>query len=52
LKDLKSLNKDAIIEERDRFRPLLKIKNESKEMLEEFEKIEKKSEIALMRERD
>jgi len=52
LKDLKALAKDANIEERDRFRPLIKMKNDSKEILEELEKLEKKYEIALMRERD
>ena len=49
---MKSLAKDANIEERDRFRTLLKIKNETKEVLEELEKLEKKYEITLMRERD
>jgi hypothetical protein len=52
IKELKVLAKDAAIEERDRFRPLLKLKNEGRELIEDLEKIEKKQEIALMRERD
>ena len=52
IKEFKVLSKDAIIEERDRFRPLLKLKNDSKELLEDLERIEKKQSIALMRERD
>jgi len=52
IKEFKVLAKDANIEERDRFRPLLKLKNEGKEILEDFEKLEKKQEIALMREKN
>ena len=52
IKDLKFFAKEANIEERDRFRPLLKFKQDFKEAIEEFEKLEKKYEIALMRERD
>jgi hypothetical protein len=52
IKELKILAKDAAIEERDRFRPLLKLKNEGRELIEDLEKIEKKQEIAIMRERD
>lgn len=42
IKDLKSLGKDANIEERDRFRPLLKMKHDSKETLDELQRLEKK----------
>jgi hypothetical protein len=52
LKELKINAKESNIEERDRFRPLLKMKQDSKETYEELEKLEKKFEIALMRERD
>lgn len=52
LKELKVLAKDAMFEERDRFRPLLKMKTDSKELYEDLEKLEKKYEIGLMRERD
>lgn len=42
-----------MIEDRDRFRPLLKLKKEPaiKDFMEEVERIEKKQEIGLMRER-
>jgi len=51
---LKQINKEGILEDRERFRPLLKIKKdvEIREFIEEVEKIEKKNEIGLMRERD
>ena len=52
IKEFKVLAKDANIEERDRFRPLLKLKTDGKEVLEDLEKLEKKQEIALMREKD
>ena len=52
IKELKVLAKDAAIEERDRFRPLLKLKTDGRELIEDLEKIEKKQEIAIMRERD
>lgn len=42
IKELKVLAKDAAIEERDRFRPLLKLKNDGRELIEDLEKIEKK----------
>jgi len=45
LKEYKILNKDFNIEERDRFRPLIKMKNDSKEVIEDLEKMEKKFEI-------
>lgn len=40
------------MEDRDRFRPLIRIKKDDgmKEMMDEVEKIEKKQEIGLMRE--
>ena len=43
-----------MLEDRERFRPLLKIKKdvEIREFVEEIEKLEKKNEIGLMRERD
>ena len=42
-----------MLEDRDRFRPLLKLKKEPaiKDFTEEIERIEKKYEIGLMRER-
>jgi len=52
VKEFKVLSKDAVIEERDRFRPFLRLKNDGKELVEELERIEKKQGIALMRERD
>jgi hypothetical protein len=52
IKEFKVLAKDANIEERDRFRPLLKLKADGKEVLEDLERMEKKQEIALMREKD
>jgi len=52
IKELKVLAKDAAIEERDRFRPLLKLKTDGRELIEDLEKIEKKQQIAIMRERD
>lgn len=42
VKELKVLAKDAAIEERDRFRPLLKLKTDGRELIEDLEKIEKK----------
>ena len=40
------------MEDRDRFRPLVRIKKDAgmKEMMDEIEKVEKKQEIGLMRE--
>ena len=51
---LKQLKKDFLIEDRDRFRPLLRLKREPaiKEFMDDIEKLEKKYEVALMRERD
>jgi len=47
LKDLKNLKKDIILEERDRFRPLLCVKRDLADFLLECEKIEKKDLISL-----
>ena len=41
-RDLKILGKDANIEERDRFRPLIKMKHDAKDTLDELERLEKK----------
>lgn len=43
-----------MIEDRDRFRPLLRLKKEPaiKEFMDDIEKLEKKYEVGLMRERD
>jgi len=51
---LKQINKEGTLEDRERFRPLLRIKKdvEIRDFIEEVEKIEKKNEISLMRERD
>ena len=49
---MKVLAKDAMFEERDRFRPLISMKREVKDTLDELERLEKKYEIGLMRERD
>ena len=53
LMSLKQLKKESMLEDRDRFRPLLKLKKEPaiKEFTEEIERIEKKYEIGLMREK-
>lgn len=52
LKDLKIMSKDSKMEEADRFRPLIKMKQDNKETLEDLQRTEKKYEIGLMRERD
>merc|ERR1712226_1286230 len=53
LATLKTIKKEVMLEDRDRFRPLLKLKKEPaiKEFMEEIERLEKKDEIGLMRER-
>ena len=53
LSELKQLKKDYLLEDRDRFRPLLRVKKEKAigEFMEEVERMEKKYEIGLMRER-
>lgn len=52
LKEQKTLAKDSLIEDRDRFRPLIKLKTESKEHFHDLERLDKKYEVGLMRERD
>ena len=51
--NLRQLKKEYLLEDRDRFRPLLKLKKEMevKKFMEDIEKEEKKYEIGLMRER-
>ena len=46
------LKKEAILEERDRFRPLLCIKRDLHELILECEKLEKKDMITLSKEQD
>ena len=53
LTSLKQLKKEYNLEDRDRFRPLLRLKKEAamKDFTEEIERMEKKYEIGLLRER-
>ena len=53
LAEFKQHKKDYTLEDRDRFRPLLRVKKEHAiaEFMEEIERLEKKYEIGLMRER-
>jgi len=53
LQQLKIHKRDFLIEDRDRFRPLLRMKKDQamKDFMEEVERVEKKHEIGLMRER-
>ena len=53
MQEMKTLKRDFVVEDRDRFRPLLRLKKEQtmKDLLEEVERLEKKQEIGLMRER-
>lgn len=53
LQQLKVVKRDYLMEDRDRFRPLLRLKKEQaiKDFMEEVERLEKKQEIGLMRER-
>lgn len=46
------MKRDFLLEDRDRFRPLIRLKKEQavKDFLEEVERLEKKQEIGLMRE--
>ena len=50
---LKQLKKEYNLEDRDRFRPLLRLKKEAvvKDFTEDIERLEKKYEIGLLRER-
>lgn len=52
--EIKQLKREFTLEDRERFRPLLRIKNdpEIRDFTEDIEKMEKKLEINLMRERD
>lgn len=52
LKEQKTLAKDSLIEDRDRFRPLIRLKTESRELYHDLEKLDKKYEVSLMREKD
>jgi hypothetical protein len=47
---MKNLKKDYILEDRERFRPILSLKRDLKEFVEDFEKEEKKNEMALRKE--
>jgi len=49
-RELKQLKKEYIMEDRERYRPLHTLKRELKESVEEFEKEEKKNELAMRRE--
>ena len=50
---MKILKRDYTLEDRDRFRPLIRLKKDvaMKEFMEDIERLEKKQEIGLMRER-
>jgi hypothetical protein len=50
VREFKTIKKDYIIEDRERYRPLLNIKKDIKDFFEEVEKEEKKSEIAIKKE--
>ena len=52
--EYKKLKKEATLEDRERFRPLLRIKNEIdiREFVEDVEKLEKKQAADLARDRD
>lgn len=52
--EFKQLKKEATLEDRERFRPLLRIKNDIdiREFVEDVEKLEKKQAADLARERD
>ena len=52
--EFKQLKKEFTLEDKERFRPLLRIKNEAeiRDFVEDVEKLEKKNEIGLLRERD
>jgi len=53
LNSLKQIKKDLLIEDRDRYRPLLRLKKDAEiqEFVEEVEKVDKKNEVGLMREK-
>lgn len=52
--EYKQLKKESTLEDRERFRPLLRIKNDAeiRDFMEEVEKQEKKNEVGLIRERE
>jgi hypothetical protein len=50
VREFKTIKKDYIIEDRERYRPLLNIKKDIKDFFEEVEKEEKKSEIGIKKE--
>lgn len=50
IRELKQLKKDFILEDRERYRPLLNLKRELKDFFEEIEKEEKKAEISIKKE--
>jgi hypothetical protein len=47
---LKALKKDYNTEDKERYRPLLNVKRELKEFVDEIEKEEKKNDIAIKKE--
>lgn len=50
LRQLKALKKDYNVEDKERYRPLLNVKRELKEFVDEIEKEEKKNDIAIKKE--
>lgn len=50
IRELKSLKKEYILEDRERYRPLLNLKRDMKDFLNDIEKEEKKSEINIKKE--
>ena len=50
----KQFKKEYVLEDRERFRPLLRIKKDAeiREFIEDIEKLEKKNEIGVMREKE
>ena len=50
VREFKTIKKDYIVEDRERYRPLLNIKKDIKEFFEDIEKEEKKSDISIKKE--
>ncbi len=50
VREFKTIKKDYIMEDRERYRPLLNIKKDIKEFFEDIEKEEKKSDISIKKE--
>jgi hypothetical protein len=50
IRELKTIKKDLIIEDRERYRPLLNIKREINDFFEEVEKEDKKTDINIKKE--